>query len=827
MSPSGSGQEIGKVINVQGNAWAEGPEGTRVLEKGDTVYEGESIITESGSNVEVKFLDDTLLSQGPDSVLRLDEYVFDLDNMDDSGLSFNLMQGTFRHVSGRIAEQNPERVSLESPLSLIGIRGTVTVHVVGPDSESHGVEDMSAGFQVIITDSFGEVRVITLPMTMLDVFADQPMGLSRPMTPQELQFFREIAPGALEGLVFDEDDIPDDEDIADDPEADPDDEDLSGEEDEDDGEDDPDGEDEPLPQVEVDEGGDDQGQQDDAPQARLYTPPPASPVSPAPPPFGPPDDDDDDDITAGQDSDDDDDDPADNGPPNDDPANWETLAHAESLGGGSPEYSWFMDRGFTIFDGNDGVNTLYTGHVAERKYAIFGFDDNDSIEINSSNYFDNIVYGGAGDDEIIIYGEGNNTVYGGSGNDNIKPWFAEGHFDGGAGKNTIDYSNIAVSPVTLNIDLLNNSAVLADDSPSYAHQEVFNIQNVVGTDGNDTIIGNSQDNMLSGGDGNDSIEAGSGNNQLIGGSGNDILVGGTGNDTMIGGDGDDEFRVTGGTGRINDLGKGNDELIVSSGGDVHAIVVDDWTPGTTTVNNGSASLQLQFPNGTAPNIVDLSNVGGTSGWEITGNDEGNNLTGSDNSDTITGGSGNDTINGGPGADTLTGGNGDDYFVFANFTDMDTITDFGTGNNLLYLDIASGTAATNGVGDLFLVDTGGDNTAAYNTTINMAGGLMGSNWLFTASNLTALQDAVAIMYSVAGAVTTTTLTLSAKDYFAVGYSAGGKLYVFDLTASSVMYTGAPNTISQTLQVRTFDGGNTRTFTIADAGAGADWQDIFLF
>ncbi len=205
-----SGQEIGKVIGLKGSVRAESFDGTRSLEQGSSIFEKEKIITESDSNVEIRFLDNTLLSQGPDSVLRLDEYVFDPQSMENSGLSFNLMQGAFRHVTGRIAEENPERVNLESPLSLIGIRGTTTVHMIQIDHESHGAEDLSEGFRVIIQDSFGEIRIITLPMSMMDVFRDQPMGFMRPMTQQELEFFREFSPAAL--VEQPPDDDPDDDD---------------------------------------------------------------------------------------------------------------------------------------------------------------------------------------------------------------------------------------------------------------------------------------------------------------------------------------------------------------------------------------------------------------------------------------------------------------------------------------------------------------------------------------------------------------------------------------------------------------------------------------
>lgn len=192
----GAGDEIGAVIGIKGEARAQKQNVFRDLKKGGFVYEKETIITGSKSNVEIRFLDDTIVSQGPESSLMLDSYVFDPERAANSGISVNLMQGAFRHVTGKIAQQNPERVKIESPLSVIGIRGTTTVHMVAP-SESHGVEDISPGSSVVVQGQFDEVQVMSAPMVMVDVFSDRPMGPQRAMSPEERSFFRAIAPAAV------------------------------------------------------------------------------------------------------------------------------------------------------------------------------------------------------------------------------------------------------------------------------------------------------------------------------------------------------------------------------------------------------------------------------------------------------------------------------------------------------------------------------------------------------------------------------------------------------------------------------------------------------
>jgi hypothetical protein len=192
-----SGEEIGTVIGLKGMALAEKDNLSRNLELDGFVYEKETIITRANSNVEIRFLDNTLFSQGPDSAMVLDEYVYDPGDADKSGLSINLMQGAFRHVTGRIAQQNPDRVKLESSLSIIGIRGTTTVHNVAAQEESHGVEDISGVSAVEVQDVFTNLESITASLVMVDVFPDQPISPQRNMTPDERDFFHSIAPAAL------------------------------------------------------------------------------------------------------------------------------------------------------------------------------------------------------------------------------------------------------------------------------------------------------------------------------------------------------------------------------------------------------------------------------------------------------------------------------------------------------------------------------------------------------------------------------------------------------------------------------------------------------
>jgi Ca2+-binding RTX toxin-like protein len=135
-------------------------------------------------------------------------------------------------------------------------------------------------------------------------------------------------------------------------------------------------------------------------------------------------------------------------------------------------------------------------------------------------------------------------------------------------------------------------------------------------------------------------------------------------------------------------------------------------PGDTNNNNDifvvDTSSTPKVINGTPGN----DNLTGTSGNDIINGSEGDDvltglrtndvLNGDDGNDILSGGKGSDTLNGGLGNDTLEGGGGNDVFVLGAGLGVDTISDFGNGqdtiqliNSLTFgqLSISSGTNGT--------------------------------------------------------------------------------------------------------------------------------------
>jgi hypothetical protein len=90
---------------------------------GQVVYESDAIRTGADGKIGVTLNDDTRLSLGPDSELKLERFMF---APADSGFNLVLrfVKGAATYVSGRIAKLAPDAVRLETPAAIIGVRGT-------------------------------------------------------------------------------------------------------------------------------------------------------------------------------------------------------------------------------------------------------------------------------------------------------------------------------------------------------------------------------------------------------------------------------------------------------------------------------------------------------------------------------------------------------------------------------------------------------------------------------------------------------------------------------------------------------------------------------
>ena len=97
---------------------------------GDAVFPTDTLRTQANGALGVTLADDTRVSLGPDSEMRLERYVF-APAEGALGMVLNFVKGVAAYVSGRMAKLAPDAVRLETPAAIVGVRGTTVAIKVG------------------------------------------------------------------------------------------------------------------------------------------------------------------------------------------------------------------------------------------------------------------------------------------------------------------------------------------------------------------------------------------------------------------------------------------------------------------------------------------------------------------------------------------------------------------------------------------------------------------------------------------------------------------------------------------------------------------------
>jgi Ca2+-binding RTX toxin-like protein len=300
---------------------------------------------------------------------------------------------------------------------------------------------------------------------------------------------------------------------------------------------------------------------------------------------------------------------------------WSDRAYSLQGGAGTDTVSigsswWYIGNAFSL--AGNGIEIIEGS--GEEIYATAGADTVDftGITLNSVIFIDaeagnDTLTGSAGGDSL--FGDtGNDSLVGGAGDDVLNGGADLDSFDGGDGSDTIVYSFTSTGgSITLPSGVSTIGGVALSEN-------FTSIENVVGSQGADTITGDAGANLLDGQGGNDVIDGGDGNDTVIGGTGIDAMDGGGGIDTV-------DYSPSATTALDIDL---VNELMTSAGGNEAILAFEDAVGGT-----GADTLRGT----TGANLLD-----GYSGADL--------LLGSDGDDTLIGGTGNDVLDGGIGTDTI-------------------------------------------------------------------------------------------------------------------------------------------------------------------------------
>jgi hypothetical protein len=106
---------IGQATTVRPEAHAN----TRQLAPGAEVHANETIRTGTAGVADLRFIDNTNLSVGPASTVRLDKFVYD-PNRGTGSVTFQASRGAFRFVTG---SQSRGDYKVRTPYGTLGVRG--------------------------------------------------------------------------------------------------------------------------------------------------------------------------------------------------------------------------------------------------------------------------------------------------------------------------------------------------------------------------------------------------------------------------------------------------------------------------------------------------------------------------------------------------------------------------------------------------------------------------------------------------------------------------------------------------------------------------------
>ena len=123
VSAAGAQSFVGTVKTAQGGAVVRRGTDRTPIREGMRVYLDDVLETSADGRIGVILEDGTRIALGPNTELKVDRFVYQPVE-GKFALVLRLGRGLLAYISGRIAQFSPESVSVETPVGIIGLRGT-------------------------------------------------------------------------------------------------------------------------------------------------------------------------------------------------------------------------------------------------------------------------------------------------------------------------------------------------------------------------------------------------------------------------------------------------------------------------------------------------------------------------------------------------------------------------------------------------------------------------------------------------------------------------------------------------------------------------------
>lgn len=120
---SADGASAGMIKRITGTVTVERDGATLPAAVGMRLQPGDRLVTGVPGGVGVVLSDDSLVTAGPGSQVVLSLVQFDATTHEGS-VFLRLLKGALHMVTGLIGRQTPQNVKVETPMAVLGVRGT-------------------------------------------------------------------------------------------------------------------------------------------------------------------------------------------------------------------------------------------------------------------------------------------------------------------------------------------------------------------------------------------------------------------------------------------------------------------------------------------------------------------------------------------------------------------------------------------------------------------------------------------------------------------------------------------------------------------------------
>jgi hypothetical protein len=115
--------EIGQIKNTAGQVFLLRNNNRQPAKPGDIVEPADIVTTGADGSVGITLIDNSRLSAGPNSRIELKQFRFNPTTQEGESVT-EVRRGTLAIVSGQIAKGSPDAMKVQTPTTILGVRGT-------------------------------------------------------------------------------------------------------------------------------------------------------------------------------------------------------------------------------------------------------------------------------------------------------------------------------------------------------------------------------------------------------------------------------------------------------------------------------------------------------------------------------------------------------------------------------------------------------------------------------------------------------------------------------------------------------------------------------